>query len=73
MITKAYVCTKNAMFLAKEKISNRDGMEMLQMVLILGIAVALGAAFYVLMTTQFSEFSTGFKTKMTNMFAPPTP
>lgn len=68
MMTKSYVNVKNAISSVKERISDKKGMEMLQMVIILGIAVALGVAFYALMDGQFDSFSTQFKDRLSTMF-----
>lgn len=76
MLGKVAVYVSNLQYGVKSRLKNRNGMEMLQMVIIIAIAVAMAAFFY----TVFKSFvgttdganGTGFwgtlTTKVKNMF-----
>lgn len=69
MLNKAAVSILNTKHLFTSKIKSRDGMEMLQLVILIAISIALGGiVFYFLQTYFQGDFWTNFQTKMNNIF-----
>ena len=72
MLRKMKVYASNSVYFLKEKsiskLKSENGMEMLQMVLITGVAVVIAGGFYVFLRTFMPNFWTGISEKMNNIF-----
>lgn len=72
MLSKAVIYSSNALHEVTRKVSaklrSRDGMELLQMVILIGIALALGGIIMIFLKDYFANdqdgFWAGFKTKL---------
>lgn len=72
MLNKGLISLSNSVNSIKERITEKlrsaSGMEMLQMVLIIGIAVAVAAAFYAIFKPYFTGFLENVNEKMNDLF-----
>lgn len=73
MLNKTLIYSSNLMYMARNKfvttLKRKDGMEMLQMVLIIAIAAALGVLFWTFTKgTLFSKFKDEIMNKLNEMF-----
>lgn len=73
MLVKTKICFSNAIYEGKRraiaKVKNASGMEMLQMVLIIGIAVVIAGGLFVFLKAYMPGFWDNIKAKLDGIFS----